>query len=179
MYIRISNQMGENPDFTPPFTDPLIDEVFLEFTLPAVLFDDRLDTITQTLSVTGCFGRAVGTMVANVHCAEGWNGTACEVFCNTTTATCDPPITARPTTTVTPPTNRPTTVTPPTNRPTTVTPPTMRTTAQTIPTNVIGLAVGVSLGGAVLIVVVLLIIILCKSWHNAKLPEKEGNHIAS
>ena len=171
MYIRISNQMGANPDFTPPFTDPLIDEVFLESTLPAVLFDDRLDTITQTLNITGCFGRAVGTMVANVHCAEGWNGTACEIFCNTTTAKCNPPITARPTTTVTPPTNRPTTVTPLT----------MRTTAQTIPTNVIGLAVGVSLGGVVLIVVVLLllIIILCKSWHNAKLPEKEGNHVAS
>ena len=155
MYIRISNQMGENPDFTPPFTDPLIDEVFLEFTLPAVLFDDRLDTITQRLNITGRFGRAAGTMVANVHCAEGWNGIACEIFCNTT---CDPPMTARPTT---------------------VTPPTMRSTARTIPTNhsnVIGLAVGVSLGGVVLIVVVLLlliiiIIILCKSWHNAKLPE--------
>ena len=85
MYIRISNQMGENPDFTPPFTDLLIDEVFLEFTLPAVLFDDHLDNaIPQRLNVTGRFGRAVAAMVANVHCAKGWNGTACEIFCNTT-----------------------------------------------------------------------------------------------
>ena len=31
MYVRISNLVGEVGDFTPPFSDPLIDEVIFEF----------------------------------------------------------------------------------------------------------------------------------------------------
>ena len=54
MYMRVSHFPGEagSPDFSPPFTDPLIDEAFSEFSLPATLFPDRF----MPQSDIGCSG---------------------------------------------------------------------------------------------------------------------------
>ena len=82
VYARVSHLEGTIPDFTPPFTDPLIDEIFLEFPdIPAASFQNRFNSVPQTLSASGTFGRVVIEMQATVHCAQGWNGTACEILC--------------------------------------------------------------------------------------------------
>ena len=82
LYIRIAHTVGDAPDFDPPFDDPLIDEVFLEFTVEPVLFSERLTSpIRQVLSTNGVFGRVEVTVVAFTHCANGWNGSACEIQC--------------------------------------------------------------------------------------------------
>lgn len=85
MYVRIAHLADGDPDFSPPFDDPLIDEAFLEFSeLPAVSFSDRRSPRPQNLTVTGVFERITVRLQTSVHCAEGWNGTACEIFCTDT-----------------------------------------------------------------------------------------------
>ena len=87
VYVRISHFTGEapSPDFSPPFTDPLIDEVFFEFdNVSASSFADRLSSPPRRLTREGEFRRVVVVMQVNAHCAQGWNGTACETFCNVT-----------------------------------------------------------------------------------------------
>ena len=92
MYMRVSHFPGEagSPDFSPPFTDPLIDEAFTEFSLPATLFPDRFMPQSQILDAVGEFGRVVLQVQANVHCAQNWNGSSCETLCTTSNgiATC-------------------------------------------------------------------------------------------
>lgn len=82
VYIRISHLVGENPDFDSPFDDPLIDEAFLEFQLPAVTFENRLTPSTQILIENGEFNRIRVDLQTSVHCAEGYNGTGCEIICD-------------------------------------------------------------------------------------------------
>ena len=83
VHVRISHlEEGGTPDFEPPFTDPLIDEVILEFPeLLPVSFDRRLDVPPKRTSVTGAFGQAEVTMQALVFCAPGFMGMACENLC--------------------------------------------------------------------------------------------------
>ncbi len=76
------NGQASSPDFEPPFTDPLIDEVYFQFNVSASLFSERLSAMQQQLTSTGVFGRIVVTLRVKVHCAEGWNGTNCETFCD-------------------------------------------------------------------------------------------------
>lgn len=85
MHVRISHFTGEtaSPDYDPPFLDPLIDEAFLEFTALATLFSDRFPA-PQLLVADGIFSRVTLQIQANIQCAQGWNGTSCETFCNTT-----------------------------------------------------------------------------------------------
>ena len=47
-----------------------------------VLFSERLTSlIPQVLSTNGVFGRVEVAVVAFTHCADGWNGSACEIQC--------------------------------------------------------------------------------------------------
>ena len=47
-----------------------------------VLFSERLTTpIIQVVSTNGTFGRVEVIVVAFTHCADGWNGSACEIQC--------------------------------------------------------------------------------------------------
>lgn len=55
---------------------PIIDNVFFEFT--GVVASDPSFTIEQQ---TGDFGRATIDLAVNVICAEGYNGTDCNTFC--------------------------------------------------------------------------------------------------
>lgn len=83
MYIRLSHFSGEAqiPVFEPPFPDPLIDEMILNFNVDPVLYIDRRTPQIQRVESNGKFGRVMIVITANVHCAEGWNGTNCEIFC--------------------------------------------------------------------------------------------------
>ncbi len=57
MYIRISNLVGDIGDFTPPFADPLIDELIFEFNRTTVLFSERLSVAPQELNQAGLHNR--------------------------------------------------------------------------------------------------------------------------
>lgn len=48
-----------------------------------MLYENRLNPNTQTLTISGAFGRVTVEIRALVHCSRGWNGTACEFFNNT------------------------------------------------------------------------------------------------
>ncbi len=81
--------VGDIGDFTPPFADPLIDEVIFEFNRTAVIFYERLSVAPQELNQTGLHNRITMVVFEVVHCAEGWNGTNCEIFCNQSTGMCN------------------------------------------------------------------------------------------
>ena len=50
--------------------------------MASVLYSERLTSpIRQVLSTNGVFGRVEVTVVASTHCANGWNGSACEIQC--------------------------------------------------------------------------------------------------
>ena len=86
VYLRVShfnrNPATSNPDFDPPFIDPLIDNVYFEFSTPAALFDDRLTPPFQRVESTGEFGRVRAEVQIGVHCADNWIGSACEMLCD-------------------------------------------------------------------------------------------------
>ncbi len=85
LYLRVSHFNGNlstsELDFEPPFTDPLIDNVYFEFTAPAIEYESRLDPVNKILESTGEFGRVLVRVQTNVHCAKNWNGSACEILC--------------------------------------------------------------------------------------------------
>ena len=60
----------------------IIDEFTIEFNLTAELFAILLPTSFQDLNDTGENGRAMIDLRVFVVCADGWNGTNCEMFCN-------------------------------------------------------------------------------------------------
>lgn len=73
---------GLVPDFEPPFTDALIDDVFMEFTVPAVLYADWLESRDpRDMTVVGTSGRVEINLLVAVHCAENWKGENCELKC--------------------------------------------------------------------------------------------------
>ena len=82
-YIRISHVVsGTQADFDPPFENPLIDEIFLEFSnLTVETFVPRLLAPLQTLTMTGTVGRVEARLTVSVHCAENWMGEHCEYLC--------------------------------------------------------------------------------------------------
>lgn len=82
IYVRVSHSLDESTseaDFDPPFTDPLIDDIFIEANVSAVPFDDLL--MTEIYTVTGDFSRATLTMAVNVFCSPNHMGEACEMLC--------------------------------------------------------------------------------------------------
>lgn len=84
MYIRVSDHSDDifNPDFDPPFEDPLIDNIFIEVVnLTAGRFEDRNSLISVPYDATGVYGRASIQLRINAHCAAGYNGSDCGTFC--------------------------------------------------------------------------------------------------
>ena len=76
------NPSTSEADFEPPFTDPLIDNLFFEFNVPATPYEDRRsELVNRMMEVTGEFGKVMIEVLTNVHCANGWSGSACEIFC--------------------------------------------------------------------------------------------------
>ena len=73
VYIRVAHDSGTNPSFD--LSDPLIDNIFFEFTevapTGAAVIQDE----------TGDFGRVTIELSVNVVCAEGFNGSDCNTFC--------------------------------------------------------------------------------------------------
>ena len=69
------------PDFTPPFSDPLIDNAFVDVSVPASL--SAFETSTVINNVVGTFNRASFRLGLNVVCVRGFNGSDCNTFCDT------------------------------------------------------------------------------------------------
>ena len=90
IYIRVSHSPNENTslaDFDPPFTDPLIDDVFIEADVTAVPYTS-FNLMTETYTVPGDFGKARLSMSINVRCAQNYIGTGCEMLCDSTGTNC-------------------------------------------------------------------------------------------
>ncbi len=68
-------------DFDPPFTDPLIDDIFIEVNVEAVTFNALLVN-TETYPVTGDFGIATLTIGVHIRCAPNYFGDNCEMLCD-------------------------------------------------------------------------------------------------
>ena len=73
MYIRVAHDSGTNPNFD--LSDPLIDNVFFEFTEVAPT------GIAVVQDETGDFGRVTIELSVNVVCAGGFNGSDCNTLC--------------------------------------------------------------------------------------------------
>ncbi len=85
IYVRASHSVNEDTsaaDFDPPFTDLLIDEIFIEANISAVLFPTTFLAITEMYTVTGNFGTATLTIGVNARCAENYFGDGCEMLCD-------------------------------------------------------------------------------------------------
>ncbi len=85
IYVRVSHSVNEDTataDFDPPFTDPLIDEIFIEANVSAVLFPSTFFVITEMYTVTGNVGIATLTIGVNARCAENYFGDGCEMLCD-------------------------------------------------------------------------------------------------
>ncbi len=83
------NENTTNADFDPPFTDPLIDEIFIEANVSAVLFPSTFFVITEIYTVTGNVGIATLTIAVNARCAENYFGDGCEMLCGADGNNCD------------------------------------------------------------------------------------------
>ncbi len=84
IYVRVSHSVNENTelaDFDLPFTDPLIDDIFIEANVSAVLSGSLFD-ITEFYTVTGDFGTATLTISVNARCAENFFDDGCEMLCD-------------------------------------------------------------------------------------------------
>ena len=84
----MSHKTGANADFDPPFSDPLIDDIFIEANVTAVLFTENIQSTLYTM--TGDFGRATMTLAVNIQCAENYFGSACQFLCNPDGTRCIP-----------------------------------------------------------------------------------------
>ena len=90
VYIRVSHSLEEDTalaDFDPPFTDPLIDDIFIEANVAAVLFDAQTVN-SEMYTVAGDFGVAALTVSINVRCAQNYFGSACEMLCDSSGDNC-------------------------------------------------------------------------------------------
>ena len=90
VYIRVSHSLEENRElanFNPPFTDPLIDDIFIEADVTAVLFDAQFVN-SEMYTVTGDFGVATLTLALNVRCALNYFGSSCEMLCDSSGENC-------------------------------------------------------------------------------------------
>ncbi len=81
------NEDTTTADFDPPFTDPLIDDIFIEANVSAVPFSG--DLITEIYTVTGDVRTATLTMAVNARCAENYFGDGCEMLCDADGINCD------------------------------------------------------------------------------------------
>lgn len=74
MYIRVAHDGSINPSFDQ--SDPLIDNIFFEFS--GVQASSSQPVIQEE---TGDFGRVTIELSVTVICAEGFNGSDCNTFC--------------------------------------------------------------------------------------------------
>ena len=80
--MRVSHSGDHsNVAFDPPFSDPLIDEIFIEASTPAVPYENRNSPKTQMYDVEGMYGKATVQIRVNVHCAKGYGGPDCNSVC--------------------------------------------------------------------------------------------------
>ncbi len=71
------------PDFSPPFSDPLIDDAIVDLSVAAKLFGESSLSFTLFNSVVGRFNRTSFRLGVGVMCARGFNGSDCNTFCDT------------------------------------------------------------------------------------------------
>lgn len=151
MYIRVVHDSGTIPRFD--LSDPLIDNVFFEFAEVAPMGTAVIQ------DETGDFGRVTIELSVNVVCAEGFNGSDCNTFCEEIESilTCREMIDeSTPTTHTTTSLNTKTGVFT-TEQNGTTGPPVM--VPIEIQDNTVAIAVGVSVSGAVVIILVVGVII--------------------
>ena len=90
VYIRVSHSLEEDKSlavFDPPFTDLLIDDIFIEANVTAVLFDAPMVN-SETYTVTGDYEVATITLAINVRCAQDYLGSGCEIRCDSSANNC-------------------------------------------------------------------------------------------
>lgn len=84
IYVRVSHSLEEDTmeaDFDPPFSDPLIDDIFIEADVTAVPNSQQL-LETEMYTITGDFGQATLSIAVNARCVRNYFGSACEMRCN-------------------------------------------------------------------------------------------------
>lgn len=78
VYIRVSHRNSDvAPNFTPPFTDDLIDNIIIEANLDPHPFEDRGSNNLQVEVHQQSGGRAVINLGLAVYCAENFFGLDC------------------------------------------------------------------------------------------------------
>lgn len=91
IYVRVSHSLNEDTalaDFDLPFTDPLIDDVFIEASVEPVSFE-ALIVNTVSYTVTGDFGIATLMMGVHIRCAQNYSGDNCEMLCDSSGNNCN------------------------------------------------------------------------------------------
>ncbi len=89
--MRVSHSLNEETslaDFEVPFTDPLIDDIFIEANVEAVPFNS-LTLNSETYTVTGDFGIATLIMGVHIRCAPNYSGDNCEMLCDSDGTNCN------------------------------------------------------------------------------------------
>ncbi|XP_064382439.1 uncharacterized protein LOC135331274 isoform X2 [Halichondria panicea] len=161
IYVRVSHSVNEDTataNFDPPFTDPLIDEIFIEANVSAVLFPSTFFVITEMYTVTGNVGIATLTIGVNARCAENYFGDGCEMLCDADGITNCTAVLTSPQPQIMP-TDNPETP----SQTSSSDQPSTPTTGPLVPTpanTIIPIAVGVSIAVLVLIIIGVIVIIL-------------------
>ncbi len=75
-------------DFDPPFTDPHIDDIFIQADIAAITYDS-LNLVSSTYTKAGESGRATMSVSLNVRCAQNYYGSACEMLCDANGINCE------------------------------------------------------------------------------------------
>ncbi len=91
LYARVSHSVQENTtlaDFEPPFTDPHIDDIFIEADIEAITYDS-LNIVTTTYTMAGEYGRATLSVSIHIRCAQNYYGSGCEMLCDSNGINCN------------------------------------------------------------------------------------------
>lgn len=91
LYVRVSHRDDGNTslaDFDPPFTDPHIDDIFIEANIASITYDS-LNLVTSTYTEIGEAGQATLSVSLNVRCAQNYFGSACEMLCDDNGINCN------------------------------------------------------------------------------------------
>ncbi len=89
--MRASHSLNEETslaDFEVPFTDPLIDDIFIEANVKAVPFNSLILN-SEIYTVTGDFGIATLIMAVHIRCALNYSGDNCEMLCDSDGNNCN------------------------------------------------------------------------------------------
>ncbi len=91
LYVRVSHSVEQNTslaDFDPPFTDPHIDDIFIEADIESITYDS-LNLVSTTYTRTGVYDRATLSVSLHVRCALNYFGSACEMLCDSNGINCN------------------------------------------------------------------------------------------